>query len=194
MVDSARVVTWTCKSCGRELHGFNEVAELASNTRAKKIYVKLIPSTPVTKGRLAAMVRVMSKIHSAHDDHLKEWKKREDGDTTSEAGWSDVVPNDPNDQIGDCIESPESLEYPFEMVRPTNGLQIKRQGDPTSPLTKGFLLGRLYLSAAPDSEVDFWPHLTSEQLRESSSGPAGIQSIWTEIGCYLALSSLSPDD
>lgn len=96
---------------------------LASNTQAKTIYVKLIPSTPVTKVRLAAMIRVMSKPHPAHEDRLKEWEEHEDGDTTSEAGWSDVESNDPPDQIGDCIEkSPESLEHPFEMVKSANGL------------------------------------------------------------------------
>lgn len=41
---------------------------LASNTRAKTVYVELIPSTPVTKGRLAAMIRVMSRPHSVHGD------------------------------------------------------------------------------------------------------------------------------
>lgn len=133
---------------------------LASNTQAKNIYIKLIASTIVTKGRLAAIIRVISKPHSAHDDRLKEWNEREDGDMTSEAGWSDVMSNDPNDQIGNYIEkSPESLEYPFEMVRSANGsLQIKRQGNPLCPLTKGFLLGRSV--PAPDSEVDFWSNLT----------------------------------
>lgn len=135
---------------------------LASNTRAKAVYVKLIPSTPVTKGRLAATIRVMSKPHSAHHGRLGEWETRQDGDTTSEAGWSDVVSNDPHDQIGDCIEkSPESLEYPFEMVRSADGFQIKRQGDPRCPLTKGFLLGRSV--PEPDSEVNFWSHLSHRE-------------------------------
>lgn len=88
---------------------------LAFNTQAKKIYVKLILFTTVTKGWLAAIIRVILKPHSAHDDRLKQWNEREDGDMTSEAGWSDVMLNDPNDQIGDYIEkSPESLEYPVE--------------------------------------------------------------------------------
>lgn len=136
---------------------------LASNTRAKVIYVKLIPSTPVIKGRVAAMIRVMSKPHSAHEHRLRDWENRQDEDTTSEAGWSDVMSNDPHDHIGDCIEkSPESLEYPFEMVRSANGgLQIKRQVNPLCPLTKGFLLGRSV--PEPDSEVDFWSHLTTAE-------------------------------
>lgn len=67
---------------------------LALNTRAKTIYVKLIPSTHVTKGRLAAMIRIMSKPHPDHEDRLKEWEECEDGGTTSEASWSDVMSND----------------------------------------------------------------------------------------------------
>lgn len=50
------------------------------------------------------------------------------------------------------------MKYPFEMVRSANGLQIKRQGGPTCPLTKGLLLGQSVPISG--SEVNFWSHLS----------------------------------
>lgn len=91
------------------------------------------PIPPVTKGRLAALIRVQSKPHSVHNARLK-----------AEDDWSDVASNDPNDQIGDRIEkSPESLEYPFEMVRSAdgNGLRIKRPRKPNLPGDQGYSVG-----------------------------------------------------
>lgn len=145
-------VTAVDQLCGMDVFATNT---LADNTRPKGIYIKLIPSTVVTKSRLAALIRVLGKPHPELETEQEDLDKQPEGDEQSEAGWSVDFSNDPRDVIGDDVyQSRDTLAYPFELVKRGDKFQLVRGGDPTSRLTKGFLMGRYVPN--PDSEINLW--------------------------------------
>lgn len=135
---------------------------LADNTHPKGIYVKLIPSTPVTKSRLAALIRVLGGPHPDLDIQQEDLNNQREGDEQSEAGWSADFSNDPRDVISDDVyKSRDTLAYPFELVKRGDKFKLVRGGDPTSQLTKGFLMGRYVPD--PDSEINLWSDLDEQE-------------------------------
>lgn len=127
---------------------------LAANKQPKAIYIKLLPSTAVTKSRLAAMIRIFGDPHEDLDSQQEELNLRPEVDAQSDFTWSTDKSGDWRDQLRDDLyKNRDILAYPFELVTTGERCKLVRRGDPACRLTNGVLMGRYMPS--PDSEFNF---------------------------------------